>query len=70
MEINKKIPWGLATGTLGITIVGMFEGTAMLGMASIIGGALALVTNREKEIKTRTNVGTKVIINPNKQQNR
>jgi hypothetical protein len=44
MEINKKIPWGLATGTLGITIVGMFDGTAMLGMASIIGGALALVT--------------------------
>jgi hypothetical protein len=44
VEINKKIPWGLATGTLGITIVGMFDGTAMLGMASIIGGALALVT--------------------------
>jgi hypothetical protein len=37
MEINKKIPWGLATGTLGITIVGMFDGTAVLGMASIIG---------------------------------
>jgi hypothetical protein len=34
----------------------------MLGMASIIGGALALVTNREKEIKTRINIGTKVII--------
>jgi hypothetical protein len=32
MEINKKIPWGLATGTLGITFVGMFDGTAMLGM--------------------------------------
>jgi hypothetical protein len=44
MEINKKIPWGLATGTLGITFVGMFDGTAMLGMASIIGGALTLVT--------------------------
>jgi hypothetical protein len=44
MEINTKIPWGLAIGTLGITIVGMFDGTAMLGMASIIGGALALVT--------------------------
>ena len=44
MEINTKIPWGLATGTLGITIVGMFDATAMLGMASIIGGALALVT--------------------------
>jgi hypothetical protein len=44
MEIKKKISWGLATGTLGITIAGMFDGTAMLGMASIIGGALALVT--------------------------
>ena len=44
MERNKKIPWGLATGTLGITFVGMFDGTAMLGMASIIGGALTLVT--------------------------
>ena len=44
MEINKKIPWGLAIGTLGITFVGMFDGTAMLGMASIIGGALTLVT--------------------------
>jgi hypothetical protein len=46
-------------------------------MASITGGALALVTAlltkeqiEKKEIKTRTNVGTKVIINPNKQQNR
>ena len=44
MEINKKIPSGLATGTLGITFVGMFDGTAILGMASIIGGALSLVT--------------------------
>ena len=43
MEINMKIPWGLVMGTSGITIVGMFDGTAMLGMASIIGGALALV---------------------------
>jgi hypothetical protein len=43
MEINRKSPWGLAMGTLGITTVGMFDGTAMLGMASIICGALALV---------------------------
>jgi len=33
-------------------------------------GAFNKTTNREKGIKTRTNVGTKVIINPNKQQNR
>ena len=44
MKINNKIPWGLATGTLGVTAAGIFDGTAALGMASIIGGALALVT--------------------------
>jgi hypothetical protein len=44
MKINTKIPWGVATGTIGITIVGIFDGTAMLGIASITGGALALVT--------------------------
>jgi hypothetical protein len=44
MEINNKIPWGLATATLGVTIGGIANGTAILGMASIIGGALALVT--------------------------
>jgi hypothetical protein len=44
MKINNKIPWGLATGTLGITAAGIFNGTAMLGLASITGGALALVT--------------------------
>jgi hypothetical protein len=43
-EMNKKIPWGLATGTLGVTLAGIFNETAMLGMASITGGALALVT--------------------------
>jgi hypothetical protein len=44
MKMNKKIPWGLATGTLGVTLAGIFNGTTSLGMASIIGGALALVT--------------------------
>lgn len=44
MKINNKVPWGLATGTLGITTVGVFDGTMMLGMASVISGALALVT--------------------------
>jgi hypothetical protein len=44
MKIHNKIPWGLATGTLGITIAGVFDGTAMLGIASITGGALALLT--------------------------
>ena len=44
MKINNKIPWGLATGTLGVTAAGVFDGIAVLGIASIIGGALALVT--------------------------
>jgi hypothetical protein len=44
MKINNKILWGLATGTLGITIAGVFNGTAMLGIASITGGALTLLT--------------------------
>ena len=43
MKINNKLPWGLATGTLGVTAAGIFDGM-ILGMASIIGGAFALVT--------------------------
>jgi hypothetical protein len=44
MKINNKIPWGLAIGTLGVTIGGIVDGIVILGTASIIGGALALVT--------------------------
>jgi hypothetical protein len=57
-KINNKIPWGLAIGTLGVTIVGAFNGTAILGLASIIGGALALVTTlltRQQTEKTKLN---------------
>ena len=43
-KINNRIPWGLAIGTLGVTIEGAFNGTAILGPASVTGGALALVT--------------------------
>jgi hypothetical protein len=43
-KINNKLPWGLTIGTLGITIAGTLNGTAALGLASITGGALALVT--------------------------
>jgi hypothetical protein len=67
MKINNKIPWGLATGTLGVTIVGTFDGTMMLGMTSVIAGALALVMalltkqpNRENEIKTRITIRTQI----------
>ena len=44
MKINNKIPWGLAIGTVGITIAGAYDGAALLGLASVTGGALALVT--------------------------
>lgn len=43
-KINNKIPWGLAVGTLGVTIAGGFNGTTLLGLASVTCGALALVT--------------------------
>jgi hypothetical protein len=43
-KINNKIPWGLAIGTLGVTIAGLFNGTALLGVTSVTCGALALVT--------------------------
>jgi len=43
-KINNKIPWGMAIGTLGVTIAGAFNGTAILGLTSVICGALALVT--------------------------
>jgi len=43
-KINNKIPWGLARGTLSVTLAGALNGTAVLGLASVTGGALALVT--------------------------
>jgi hypothetical protein len=55
MKISNEIPWALATGTLGITIGGAFNGIPLLGLASIGGGALALVTallaKQQMEIK-------------------
>ena len=43
-NINNKIPWGLAIGTLDVTIAGAFNCTTLLGLASVTCGALALVT--------------------------
>ena len=43
-KINNKISWGLAIGTIGVTIAGAFNGTAIIGLTSVTGGALALVT--------------------------
>jgi hypothetical protein len=43
-KLNNKIRWGLAIGTLGVTIAGAFNGTSILGLTSITCGALALVT--------------------------
>jgi hypothetical protein len=58
IKINNKIPWGLAMGTLGVTIAGAFNGTAILGLVSITGGAIALVTAllaRQQMEKTKFN---------------
>ena len=57
-KINNKIPWGLAIGTLGVTIAGAFNGTTILGLVSITGGAIALVTAllaRQQMEKTKLN---------------
>jgi hypothetical protein len=57
-KINNKIPWGLAIGAMGVTIAGAFNGTAIIGLASITGGALALVTAllaRQQMEKTKLN---------------
>ena len=57
-KINNKLPWGLAIGTLGVTIAGAFNGTAILGLVSITGGVLALVTAllaRQQMEKTKLN---------------
>jgi len=57
-KIYDKIPWGLAIGTLGVTIAGAFNGTAILGLVSITGGAIALVTAllaRQQMEKTKLN---------------
>jgi hypothetical protein len=43
-KINNKTPFGLAVGTLGVTIAGAFNGTTLLGLASVTCGTLALVT--------------------------
>jgi hypothetical protein len=43
-KINNKIPWGLAIGTLGVTIASAFNGTAILALTSVTCGALALGT--------------------------
>ncbi|MBV9179270.1 MAG: hypothetical protein JO327_12190 [Nitrososphaeraceae archaeon] len=65
-KINKKIPWGLAIGTLGVTIAGAINGTAILGLTSVTVGALALVTAllakqqiEKKKLKPELAVGLK-----------
>ena len=44
MNIKNKIPWTLAIGTAGVTIAGAFNGTAIMGIASVIMGGSAMVT--------------------------
>ena len=44
MNIKNKIPWTLVIGTAGVTIAGAFNGTAIMGIASVIMGEAAMVT--------------------------
>ena len=44
MKINNKILWALVTGTFGVTIAGIYAGTGLLGITSIMCGTLALAT--------------------------
>ena len=44
MNIKNKIPWTLVIGTVGVTVAGAFNGTAIMGIASVIMGGSAMVT--------------------------
>jgi hypothetical protein len=43
MNIKNKISWILVMGTAGVTIAGAFNGTAIMGIASVILGGSAMV---------------------------
>ena len=67
MKVNNKIPWGLVTGALGITTVGIFNGNVRNGKCcsrSISTGdnTFSKTTAREKEIETRISIKTKIIL--------
>ena len=51
MKVNNKIPWGLVTGALGITTAGIFNGTAMLGIGSVVVAPLARQQIEKKKLK-------------------
>jgi len=44
MNIKNKIPWTLVIGAAGVTVAGAFNGTAIMGIASVIMGGSAMVT--------------------------
>ena len=44
MNIKNKIPWTLVIGTAGVTIAGAFNGTPIMGIASVIMGGSAMMT--------------------------
>ena len=44
MNIKIKIPWALVIGTAGVTIAGALNGTAIMGIASVIMGGAAMTT--------------------------
>jgi hypothetical protein len=44
MNIKIKISWALVIGTAGVTIAGALNGTAIMGIASVIMGGSAMTT--------------------------
>jgi hypothetical protein len=44
MKINNKIPWALVVGMLGTTMIGIFNGDIIMGIASVILGGSAMMT--------------------------
>jgi len=53
MKINNKILWSLVVGMLGTTMTGIFNGTIIMGITSVILGdsavMTALLTKRQTE---------------------
>ena len=45
MNIKNKISWALVIGTAGFTVAGAFNGTVIMGIASVILGGSAIVTS-------------------------
>jgi hypothetical protein len=64
MNIKNKIPWALVIGTAGFTVAGAFNGTVIMGIASVILGGSAMVTSllARQEIDKRKKLNPELAI--------